>query len=192
MKITGVNVVLRDRRMSDLETYRRWLTPDAEWKRWDAPWEPIEPVTDADLMEWPLRLNMALSQNPRRRLEIETIDGEHVGSVGWYWVDERTGWVDTGIAIWNPAHWSRGFGREAFEMWTDYLFSSTDWVRLGLGTWGGNTRMVRLAECLGFKLEATFRKARVVNGERADAVRYGMLREEWQNVDWIGCSSDRE
>ncbi len=192
MKIIGVNINLRDRTMSDLQTYQRWMTPSAEWKRWDAPWEPIQPLNDADLMEWPLRLNMALSQNPRRRLEIESADGEHLGMVSWYWVDERTTWADAGIVVWNPEYWSKGLGQEAFELWTDYLFSSTNWARLGLGTWSGNARMTKLAERLGYKLEATFRQARVVNGERFDAVRYGMLREDWQHADWIGCSSARE
>ncbi len=192
MKIIGVNLNLRDRQVHDLETYQRWLTPDAQWKQFDAPWEPLEPMGDAERIEWPLRVSLARSQQPRRALEIEAADGEHLGLVSWRWVDERSQWADTGIVIWNPERWSQGLGREAFELWVDYLFSSTNWVRLGLDTWAGNTRMIRLAQRMGFQLEATFRQARVVNGERVDAVRYGMLRSEWQNMDWIGCSSARE
>jgi RimJ/RimL family protein N-acetyltransferase len=51
-------------------------------------------------------------------------------------------------------------------------------VRLDMRTWSGNTRMMRLAEKLGFKLEACFRKARIVNGEYYDGLGYGLLREE--------------
>jgi putative hydrolase of HD superfamily len=37
-------------------------------------------------------------------------------------------------------------------------------VRLGLDTWSGNVRMMRLAEKLGFVQEACFRMARIVRG----------------------------
>jgi putative hydrolase of HD superfamily len=46
-------------------------------------------------------------------------------------------------------------------------------------TWSGNTRMMHLAEKLGFVKEAVYRKARIVNGIYYDSVSYGILREEW-------------
>jgi putative hydrolase of HD superfamily len=39
---------------------------------------------------------------------------------------------------------------------------------------------MRLAEKLGYRLEARFRKARVVDGVHFDALGYGILKEEWQ------------
>lgn len=56
-------------------------------------------------------------------------------------------------------------------------------VRLGLTTWSGNIGMIRLAKKLGMKKEATYRNARIVNGEYFDAVSYGVLREEW-NIEY--------
>lgn len=42
---------------------------------------------------------------------------------------------------------------------------------------------MRLAEKLGFKLEARFRNARIVNGSYFDSIGYGVLREEWERIE---------
>lgn len=43
--------------------------------------------------------------------------------------------------------------------------------------------MVKLAEKLGLKLEARYRKARIVAGTYYDSVSYGILREEWEAMN---------
>jgi putative hydrolase of HD superfamily len=40
--------------------------------------------------------------------------------------------------------------------------------------------MMRLAEKLGYKEEARFRMARIVEGEHFDSMGYGVLRSEWE------------
>ena len=65
-------------------------------------------------------------------------------------------------------------------IWCQYLFTNfTEIVRLDLRTWSGNVGMMKLAEKLGFILEARFRKARIVNGKFYDSIGYGILRTEW-------------
>lgn len=46
--------------------------------------------------------------------------------------------------------------------------------------------MLGLAEKLGFKKEAVYRKARIVINEYFDSISYGILREEWDilNNEW--------
>jgi len=68
------------------------------------------------------------------------------------------------------------------ELWIDYLFRECkEIVRLDLRTWSGNKRMIHLSRKLGFKEEARFRKARIVDGNYYDSIGMGLLREEWQN-----------
>ncbi|MDK2865955.1 MAG: hypothetical protein PWP51_105 [Clostridiales bacterium] len=55
-------------------------------------------------------------------------------------------------------------------------------VGIGLTTWSGNQRMMALAEKLGLKKEAVYRKARIVKGEYFDSVSYGILRDEWETL----------
>ncbi|MCP4426555.1 MAG: GNAT family N-acetyltransferase, partial [Chloroflexi bacterium] len=75
----------------------------------------------------------------------------------------------------------RGIGYEALGLWCEYLWTAVPAiVRLDIRTWSGNIGMMRLAEKLGFKEEARFRDARIVNGDYYDGMGYGILREEWQ------------
>ena len=42
--------------------------------------------------------------------------------------------------------------------------------------------MMRVAEKLGFQKEAQIRKVRYYNGKYYDSMKYGILRDEWENV----------
>jgi len=88
--------------------------------------------------------------------------------------------MSIGIAIYNENFWSKGIGFDALSLWIDYLFKQDkNLLRLDLRTWSGNFGMMKLAEKLGFKKEAVFRKARIVNDKYYDGIGYGILREEW-------------
>ncbi|ASN51108.1 GNAT family N-acetyltransferase [Sinomonas sp. R1AF57] len=202
MLLTGSRVVLRDWTPDDIEAYRRWIVPPAsgttpngvhEWQLFDGPfysrWTAdganrwcdglLRRAHDAD---WPaVRENLAV---------VDAASGEFVGQASWYW-EEKPGeesadgtallpWRRLGLVVFDPAHWSGGYGTEALALWTDYLFAATDSGRLDFATWSGNVGMCRVGQKLGFTEEARFRKARKVRGELYDAVVYGVLREEWE------------
>jgi len=66
-------------------------------------------------------------------------------------------------------------------MWIDETFDQNPkLIRLGLSTWSGNERMINLAEKIGLKREAVYRKARIVDKQYYDSVSYGILKEEWK------------
>ena len=50
---------------------------------------------------------------------------------------------------------------------------------LGISTWSGNKRMIKLAKKVGMKEEACIRQARIVEGQLYDAIKMGILRDEW-------------
>ena len=52
-------------------------------------------------------------------------------------------------------------------------------IRIGLTTWSGNTRMMKLAENIGLHKEAEYKKARIVDNEYFDSLSYGILKEDW-------------
>lgn len=176
--LEGRLVTLRDFRRDDLDTYAHWLAPGREWRRLDGPYYPEPTAAEvagriAALRE---RIDAADWPEPRTRLAITAGDAL-VGSVSRYWISEETLWAALGIDIYDPDLWGRGLGHEALRLWTDYVFdTSPELPRLDLRTWSGNSRMMRLAERLGFRLEARFRRAR---GD-FDALGYGILREEWE------------
>jgi len=191
--IRGDSTVLRDLRREDLRRYRWWWEEEIEWQKWDAPWET---ETRGDAAESLRKLQRVLDEGdlpaPRRRLEIETGSGRHVGWVGRYWVDSAAaGWWEVGINLPERSARGCGLGTEALALWVDYLFSELDIVRLGMGTWSGNHAMRRVADKLGFTAEARFRRARPVRGCLYDALRWGMLRDQWRTLraGWPGVSA---
>ena len=85
-----------------------------------------------------------------------------------------------GIVIFDPTIWGQGIGYQALGLWTQYLFDTMPQiVRSDLRTWSGNLGMMRLAEKLGYREEARFRNARIVEGNYYDGLGYGVLRDEW-------------
>ncbi len=183
INIQGNQITLRDWRLANLDAYRGWLQPGREWLKLDAPYEPD--FTQAQIERSIARYTKSIEANewpsPRKRLVIADSQTERLlGTVNWYWQSEITNWLSVGVAIYNPANWRRGIGYEALGLWSEYLWQALPKIaRLGLSTWSGNQGMIRLAMKLGFKEEARYRKARIVDGEYFDSVGYGVLREEW-------------
>lgn len=192
--IRGDRVLLRDRRSADLADYLRWFS-SPEWAMWDAPWES-EAQSNTDEAELVMRFAPRSTGElslPRRTMEVDTADGRHIGWVSRYWVDRDTDWPEIGINLPEQQLWGHGLGTEAVALWTEHIFSETNLVRVGLRTWSGNERILRVAEKLGFTVEARFRLARVVEGTRYDAIGCGMLREEWEKLrlGWPGIGPAR-
>ncbi len=175
--------MLRDWLVTDLDTHRYWAAPDHRWQQLDAPYyaKPTPEETDTFLENARAAIDAANWPHPRRRLVIaDRLSDACIGQVSWYWISEETHWPAVGIAIYDPDCWGQGKGYEALGLWSDYLFTARpEFARLDLRTWSGNSGMMRLAEKLGYQLEARFRSARIVNGQYFDGLGYGVLRAEW-------------
>ena len=186
VKLKGRKTVLRDWRLLDLKTWGEWLKPPRRWHELDRPYYPkptpeqiykmLERTQDQIArLDWP---------DPRSHLVIaQRASDKLIGRVSWHWESEETFWPQVGVIIFDDALWGQGYGFEALGLWSEYLFDHLpDIARLDLRTWSGNAGMMRLAEETGYKLEACFRKARIVNGQHFDALGYGVLRKEWQTL----------
>ena len=148
--------------------------------KWNGSYFP-KPTTKLSKQEF-------IEQEFKNKYLLETIpstmfiikDEEFIGTVHACWESEVTSWMEIGIVIYNPDYWSGGYGTSALKQWIDYIFTNSDIHRIGFSTWSGNIRMIKLAEKLGMQQEACIRKARIVEGEYYDAIKMGMLREEWK------------
>lgn len=98
-------------------------------------------------------------------------------------LEELDSYLEVGIVVFNENYWGQGIGYSGLKKWIQHIFDEKeDLVRIGLSTWSGNERMMKLAEKLGMTKEAVYRKARIVSGVYYDSVSYGILREEWDAI----------
>lgn len=182
----GSRVVLRDIGGKDLDLYWHWMQPGHAWHRTDGPYyKPDSPEElKANFDKLKKRVEEENIPDPRMSLVIADKGSDTLfGRVSSYWESIETNWLCAGISIYDEGQWGRGLGYEALGLWVDYLFKARpEIVRLDMRTWSGNRGMMRLAEKLGFKQEACFRKARIVDGEYYDSLGYGILREEWHGA----------
>lgn len=144
-----------------------------EWQNWNGPYfhDPI--LTLAELQQ-------KIDPDDWMRQGIWA-DQKLVGEVSAYYEDgQLQRWLDVGIVIYQPQSWQQGIGSQALRLWLDQVFAHTDLPHLGLTTWSGNLRMMKVAEKLGLNLEARVPQVRFWQGRYWDSVKYGVLRTEWQ------------
>ena len=181
LPVRGPRLQVRPWALDDIEVHRHWMQPHHQWHRTDGPYFPRsdEAAIDGQCTRLRERIPQGNVTMGDFRVPVADGSGAMIGSVSRYHLDS-TGWTALGIAIYDPEHWGRGYATEALRLWIDVVFGAyIDAHRLDLRTWSGNLGMMRVAERLGFTLEARFREARLVEGERYDGLGYGLLREEW-------------
>ncbi|WP_368935286.1 GNAT family N-acetyltransferase [Bacillus sp. SH8-8] len=176
--LKGKKVTIRTIEESDIKTLWNIVFKEEspEWKKWDAPYFPFSMQEYASYKE---KVQTRLQEEPLSNLIIEN-NGQIIGTVGFYWEHKPTRWLEMGIVIYNPTYWNGGYGTEALTLYRDLLFEKMEIGRVGLTTWSGNERMMKVAEKIGMSLEGRMRKCRYYNGTYYDSIRMGMIREEWE------------
>ncbi|SET52243.1 Protein N-acetyltransferase, RimJ/RimL family [Salinibacillus kushneri] len=178
VELVGEKLLLREASDEDIDELYYWKFEEKEQaaKNWNGPYIPEEKISREEYRkQWNHNI---FSEIPGSLIIIA--NGKTIAYVGSYWVDQNTNWLETGIVIYNKNFWNGGYGFEAYKRWIDFLFSATDLHRLGMSTWSGNLRMIKVAEKVGMQEEARIRKARTVDGKYFDAIKMGVLREEWE------------
>lgn len=178
------NIILRELEIQDLVDYFDLNHPSREFHKFNGPYYKKD--TEEELREYVEKLRIAFLKGEKNILKNRNIIADKdtnkmIGQVNWYWKSEETLWMEVGIVIFDNKFWGNGIGYKALKLWIKKIFDENPkLVRIGLSTWSGNKRMMRLAEKLGMKKEAVIRKARIVNNQYYDSISYGILKEEWQ------------
>lgn len=148
-----------------------------EWSKWNGPYyQSYKKYSTFEEFESSNIAKFMLSSNVR----CICLGDEVVGVITRYWEDPITLWLEIGILIYDEKYWGGGIGSYAIKAWTTETFNEFKNIEhIGLTTWSGNVRMMKLAEKVGFKKEAQIRKVRFWQGVYYDSVKYGVLREEW-------------
>ena len=81
----------------------------------------------------------------------------------------------------HPDYWGRGYVPEAAGALIDLGFKDLGLHKIELTCFGYNVQSQRVAEKLGFTLEARIRDRKDAQGNRCDSLIYGLLRSEWES-----------
>lgn len=107
------------------------------------------------------------------------VDGERVGSVQLYPVDEGRG--EANLAYWiDPDAQGNGYATAAGELVVEYGFEELRLHRISAVTMTPNAASRRVLERLGFSHEGTKRESAFADGEYVDEAQYGLLEAEWR------------
>lgn len=181
--LDGERVGLRDWAHDDGDRLAELLVPERPWHDTNGPYFPRPTATELTDLRGRLLEEAGSESLPTPRTSLAVVrraDDLLVGIVTWYWESEATDWRRLGVVLWDESCWGQGLGGEALALWADYLFETTDALRLDLATYSGNPAMIAAARRAGFVEEARMRKARRWAGGVHDAVVLGILREDWE------------
>jgi RimJ/RimL family protein N-acetyltransferase len=84
-----------------------------------------------------------------------------------------------GIGLGEREYWGKGYGSDALRLILRYAFQELGLQRVTLTVFEYNPRAIRSYEKVGFIHEGRCRKAIHRDGERADLLVMGILRQEW-------------
>jgi len=180
-----MNIFLRELKSKDLADYLYWNHPLREFHKFNGPY--YKKNNEEELSKYIEELKMLLLKGEENVLKNRKIisnkdTDEIIGEVNWYWRSQETFWMEIGVVIFNENYWGQGIGYKALKIWINEIFDKNPkLVRLGLSTWSGNKRMMKLAEKLNFEKEAVYRKARIVEEQYYDSVSFGILKDDWEN-----------
>ncbi|HEW3871208.1 TPA: GNAT family N-acetyltransferase [Streptococcus pneumoniae] len=82
----------------------------------------------------------------------------------------------------HPDYWGRGYVPEAARTLIDLAFKDLGLHKIELTCFGYNLQSQRVAEKLGFTLEARIRDRKDAQGNCCDDLRYAFLKSEWEVI----------
>jgi len=138
------------------------------------------PMSRNDEEEW---IRNTWKQRQERRaftFAIETIaDNKIIGGTGLFNIDWTSRSAMTGISIYNPEYWGKGYGRECMNLILGFAFRNLNLNRVELETFDFNERAQKCYLKVGFKEVGRRRKAKFINSGYHDSIVMDLLRDEW-------------
>ncbi|MFO6893751.1 GNAT family N-acetyltransferase [Bacillus cereus] len=124
---------------------------------------PYFPFSMQEYSSYKEKMQTRLQEEPLSNLIIEN-NGQIIGTVGFYWsINRRVGW--RWELLFMTQHTGMvATGQKLLMLYRDLLFEKMEIGRVGLTTWSGNERMMKVAEKIGMSLEGRMRKCRYYNG----------------------------
>jgi RimJ/RimL family protein N-acetyltransferase len=171
-RIISDNIILRPIKADDLENRVRWFN-DPQVRQTLVVTEHFELEKT---IQWFQRMQ---SDKTRTEFAIETPEGVIIGVTGLLGIEKEHGVAECYCVIGNKDYWGKKLGTEIHSVLIQWAFEKLGLYKIRADIRTNNPAIFRVVEKLGFKIEGTLRKENVVDGQRIDLYRIGLLRDEF-------------
>ena len=134
------------------------------------------PYTEQDGKDY---ISAMLSANENETFSFAvTADNKVIGSIGVFRqenIHKRTAELGYYIA---QEYWGKGIMTEAVKQICEYVFDSSDIIRIYAEPFAHNSASCRVLEKAGYQYEGTLRSNAVKNGKVIDMIMYSLLKRE--------------
>lgn len=168
---------LRQRRLEDLEDIFAYASLPAVSH--PAGFPPVKTLEEE---------RVYLTQTYPKRLQTQKLpsgygivlkgEGRVIGSIDFNSRHEDDVW-EMGYVL-HPDYWNQGVMTEAGQAFVRQAFEDLNLHKLEIACFDYNVGSRRIAEKLGFTLEATIRERKDSQENRCADLRYGLLKSEWE------------
>jgi RimJ/RimL family protein N-acetyltransferase len=176
MRIIGRTIRLRDIEKADMASKVKWFN-DPEVNKTLLIDEPLDLARTLDWFE------KHSSDDSRRDFVVESKEGDPIGITGLVHINKTHGTAECYCVIGEKAFWGKGLGTEVHRLLIDWGFRELGLHKIWADIRGENTAIIRVIEKLGFKVEGTLREEKYIGGKRIDAIRIGLLRDEFYEAN---------
>jgi RimJ/RimL family protein N-acetyltransferase len=160
---------------------------DAEkWTQWDNDLEVTIPLGDEAYTPYSAEKTRQIIEDVVRSqghifsiVDLET--DELIGRCMLFGIDQVNRRAMLGIVIGAKDYWGKGYGQDATRLLLDYGFNLLNLNSIMLGTFSFNARAINCYKRVGFKEIGRRRQARIIGGEKYDAVLMDILAEEFES-----------
>ncbi len=135
------------------------------------------PVSEQQEEAWFSRVAVSTTEMV---FSIDTLEGEHIGTMGLNAIDYRNRVATSGTLIGEKDYWGRGYGTDAKMVLLEYAFHTLGLHRVKSLIFADNERSIRMNLRCGYQREGLLRQERFKDGRYLDEVALGVLQDEWE------------
>ena len=146
------------------------------------------PATVANTLKW---YESNIGNRSRADLTFAGENGQIVAMGGFTGIDAIHSNAEFYVMV-NPDLHGKGFGKSISKWLFNYAFLNYHLNKIYLYTNDDNVMAYKIYEDCSFKLEGVLRKHKFKNAEFQNRRFYGLLREEWQQLDWAETTINYE
>ncbi|MBD7984291.1 GNAT family N-acetyltransferase [Sporosarcina sp. Sa2YVA2] len=175
MLFIGERVRLRKLSSEDAGTYHEWRN-DLEVMHYTSP--SLDVFTLADTESFITSIAESTTSKSYIIEEIKT--GKPIGITSLINIDFTNRNAECIIDIGDKDYWSKGFGREAFQLLLEFAFKELNLHKVVLRVFSFNERAIKLYQKLSFEEEGRLKEQLYRNGAWHDVVLMGLLKRKYK------------